>query len=176
MAVNPKTRKDPAPRCRLAPFEVVWSQRVISWVQDAREAYWLAPKTPPPLSPDEMLHWREPGHDAYLLWQTGRAEPAGYGELNRLGTGRRHYWLGHLIVDPAQRGRGYGVQLTQLLLEEAFQRRGAIRVTLVVFPENHAALACYQAAGMREDGYEWHSFPAYGRRECLLRLAASAGY
>ncbi len=173
MAVIPIPRREPAPHCRLAPFELVWAARVISWVRDAREAYWLAPMSRPPLQPDEMLRWREPGHEPYLLWEIGGNGPIGYGELNRLGTGRRLYWLGHLIVDSSQRGRGYGVQLTRLLLEEAFQQRGARRVTLVVFPENRAAVACYHAAGMLDDGYEWHTFPAYGRRECLLRLAAT---
>lgn len=172
MAAHPKTRKEPTPRFRLAPFEPVWAERVISWVRDAREAFWLAPKTPPPLAASEILRWREPGNTPYLLWGATGTAPVGYGELNRLGTGQRFYWLGHLIIDAAQRGRGYGVQLTRLLLEEAFERRGARRVTLVVFPENAAALACYRAAGMRDDGYEWHAFPAYGRRECLLRLAA----
>lgn len=173
MAVHPDMRRGVAPPCRLVPFEPAWAERVISWVRDEREAYWLAPKTCPPLTAQEILRWREPGHEPYMLVQAGRAEPLAYGELNLFGLARRQYWLGHLIVDGAQRGHGYGIELTRRLLEEAFERRGARRVTLVVFADNAAALACYRAAGMVDDGYEWHQFPAYGRRECLVRFSAA---
>ncbi|HPM22844.1 MAG TPA: GNAT family N-acetyltransferase [Phycisphaerae bacterium] len=174
MTVNPRTRDDATPACRLTPFTPDWAPTVVRWVRDAQEAYWLAPKTPPPLTAAQILGWRKPEHCPYLLFAADHALPVAYGELNRLHGVRRQYWLGHLIVDAARRRRGYGVQLTRHLLHEAFVQRGAHRVTLVVFAENTAALACYRAAGMRDDGFEWHTFPAYGRRECLLRLAASA--
>jgi RimJ/RimL family protein N-acetyltransferase len=172
MGVNPGIHQDTSQPCRLAPFQPVWAELVVSWTHDARDAYWVAPKSRPPLTAAEVLGWRKPDHYPYVLLAGGRPEPVGYGEVNRLSGGRRQYWLGHLIVDPACRGRGYGAQLTRLLLEEAFGQRGARRVTLVVFADNVAALACYRAAGMVDDGCEWHTFPAYGRRECLVRLAA----
>ncbi len=173
MAVNPDVCSDTARPCRLAPFEPVWAALVASWARDARETYWLAPKSHPPLTATEVLCWRKPDHHPYELLTGDRREPIGYGELNLLTGAPRQYWLGHLVVDPGYRGRGYGVQLTGLLLHEAFERRGARRVTLVVFPENETALRSYRMAGMVDDGYEWHTFPAYGRRECLVRLAAS---
>ena len=36
-----------------------------------------------------------------------------------------------------------------------------------------AAIATYRSSGMREDGYEVHSFAPYQRREQLLRLVAT---
>jgi len=173
MVVQPRNHSQ-MPAGWLVPFEPVWAELVLSWVRDAQEMYWLAPKTVPPLTVAEILSWKRPGHSPYLLMQPGRPQPLGYGELNRMSDAPRQYWLGHLIVDPAERGKGHGKELTRLLLREAFDQRGARRVTLVVFPENRAAVACYRAAGMREDGHEWHAFPAYGREECLLRLAAVA--
>ena len=172
MAVKPVKAKSAALPCDLVAFDDVWAERVVSWARDAREAYWLAPKTKPPLTAAQLLRWREPGHNPFMLVPRGSAAPLAYGELNRLGLTRRQYWLGHLVVEPPQRGRGYGLELTRQLLHEAFERRGAQRVTLVVFPENEAAIACYRAAGMRDDGFEWHTFAAYGTRECLLRFAA----
>jgi RimJ/RimL family protein N-acetyltransferase len=172
MAANPMNRRELALPCGLLPFEPQWAELVISWVRDAHEAYWLAPKTPPPLTPAHLSGWQAPGHTPYVLSQPASRDPIGYGELNRFERGQRQYWLGHVIIAPLARGRGYGVALTRLLLEEAFERRGARRVSLIVFPQNHAALACYRAAGMHDDGYEWHSFPAYGTREYLIRLVA----
>jgi len=175
MAAPPNAHTHAATRCQLARFEPAWAELVISWVRGRREMYWLAPKTVPPLTTSEILRWRQPGHDPYELLEQGSQAPVAYGELNRLTGQRRQYWLGHLIVDPRQRGRGLGTELTRRLLREAFRQRGAERVTLVVFPDNQRAISCYVAAGMREDGVEWHEFPAYGRRECLVRFVATPG-
>lgn len=172
MAVTPRKPRTPPP-CRLVPFDPIWAERIVNWVDSPQEMYWLAPKTRPPLTVREVLRWRNPDHGPYMLLPDTGDVPVAYGELNRLSGARRQYWLGHLVVDPAWRGQGYGLELTRRLLEEAFERRGAQRVTLVVFPENERALACYRSAGMREDGYEWHDFPIYGQRVCLIRLAAS---
>jgi RimJ/RimL family protein N-acetyltransferase len=171
MAALPKPRRDPDAGGVLVPFQPRWAAQVASWATDPQEAYWLAPKTPPPVTADSVLRWRTVGHEPFALLPPGATLPAAYGELNRLGDLRRQYWIGHVIVDPARRGRGHGVRLTRLLLQEAFEQRGAERVTLVVFPENQAALACYRAAGFHDDGEEWHEFAAYGVRVRLLRLA-----
>jgi RimJ/RimL family protein N-acetyltransferase len=171
MAAQPGILSKTALGCRLVPFERAWAELVASWVRDAREAYWVAPKSKPPVTAHEVLRWQRPGHQAYAVVRGDVEAPIGYGELNPMPQPQRHYWLGHLIVDPAVRGNGYGVQLTRLLVEEALERRGARRVTLVVFPENVVALACYRAAGMVDDGCEWHNFPLYGRCECLVRLS-----
>lgn len=174
MAVHPEQTEAPRPLSRLVPFQPHWAADVVTWVRDDQELYWLAPKSRPPLTAAEVLRWHEPDHDPYSLLDAQTGCPVAYGELNRLAGRRREYWLGHLIVDPARRGQGLGIALTRALLEEAFARRGAWRVTLVVFPENRRALACYRAAGLRDDGHEWHRFPARGREELLVRLAARA--
>ncbi|MEW6249512.1 MAG: GNAT family N-acetyltransferase [Planctomycetota bacterium] len=173
MAVHPSRHVANASACRLAPFDPRWAEHVVAWVRTPLEAYWLAPKTPPPLTAERLVSWRGADQQPFMLLAPGSPGPVAYGELNRLSGTRREYWLGHLIVDPNQRGRGLGVQLTRLLLAEAFDHRGARRVTLVVFPENQVALRCYRAAGMCEDGCEWHYFPAYDRRESLVRLTAT---
>jgi RimJ/RimL family protein N-acetyltransferase len=173
MAADPVNRAAGTPPLRLTPFRAEWAGLVVSWVRDAQEAYWLAPKTPPPLTATHVLRWHEPGHNPFALLAAPGEPPVGYAELNTLVRTRRQYWIGHLIVDPDRRGRGLGSTFTQLLLDEAFEERGAQRVSLVVFPENAAASACYRAAGLREDGHEWHTFPAYGTRACLVRWARS---
>ncbi len=171
MAAKPTPRSERPATGMLVSFQAQWAALVASWVRDSQEAYWLAPKTPPPVTAGAVLGWRVPGHEPFAMTVPGAATPAGYGELNRLADLHRQYWIGHVVVDPAQRGRGHGMHLTRLLLREAFEQRGAQRVTLVVFPENQAALACYRAAGFHDDGEEWHTFPAYGARVRLLRLA-----
>lgn len=174
MAVEPTTGPTAARLLRLRPFESRDAERIVTWVCDAREAYWLAPRTAPPLSAAAVRDWSGPGRHQRMLVDPARPEPLGYGEVNLLNKWRREYWLGHLIIAPQLRGQGLGRRLASLLLQEAFERHGARRVSLVVFPENRAAVGCYRAVGMREEGFETHYFPPYCRWEQLLRLVATA--
>lgn len=170
---------------RLRAFDVSQASVVASWVRSDEEARMLAPRVAPPMGIETILGWAGPGlcqfvlapadavdHFGTIRSQTDEQEHAivGYGELNELDPARRSYWLGHLIIDPAQRGMGYGLQLTRLLVARAFERCGARRVTLVVFPENLTAVACYKRAGFEPDGFENHR-SADGRSFRLLRMA-----
>jgi len=175
MATRVQDRERTTPRCRLLAFSPQYADAVISWVRTPEDAYWLAPRTKPPLTPQELLRWQSPDRQGFMLVRTSDHYSVGYGELNVLHGGAPHrYWLGHLVVDPDQRGKGLGVQLTKLLLWRAYARHGAREVSLVVFPENARAIAAYESAGMRADGYETHSFPAYNATVRLLRMVAKA--
>lgn len=169
MAVEPIRQPVEHARPRLAAFHPDWGERVAGWVRDPREAYWLAPRTAPPITADKIRSWEQMGRQQLVLLADG-GEPVAYGELNVLNLSRRSWWLGHLIVDPQQRGRGYGKELTRRLLDRAFDMHAARSVTLVVFEENVAAVAAYRAVGMRPEGHEDHHFAAYGRVERLLRM------
>ena len=173
MAVEPirKARADCS--LRLDSFDPALADVVASWVRDEHEARLLAPATRPPLTARRVLDWAGPGREPLSLWEPDVAGPIGYGELNVLHNRRREFWLGHLIVDPVHRGRGFGTWLTRLLLRRAFSRKNARRVTLVVVPENEPAIASYRAAGMRPDGHETHAFPASDDRIRLLRMVAT---
>ena len=159
----------------LCPFDATWADLVCSWVRDAQEAYWLAPTTPPPLTPDDIRSWCRAGRMPLVLCPGQPHRPVAYGELNLLDGGRSHYWLGHLIVDPARRGCGLVQELARQLLGRAFRGLAAARVSLVVFPENERAIACYRKVGFRADGWEVHDFGAYARRVRLLRMAIEWG-
>lgn len=154
---------------RLIPFPPGLAPLVSSWIAGDDEAYWLAPHTPPPISANRVRGWALPGHEPLLL-MAGESAAVAYGELNVLAQNRAEYWVGHLVVDPARRGEGFGRALTQALCERAFRLRGALSVSLVVFPENETAIRCYRACGFCEAGTEWHSFTAYRRRVAMLRM------
>lgn len=173
MAIHPDS-KAVTQHARLERFEPDGASRIAGWVATPEEAYMLAPRTAPPITPARVIEWLVPGVEAFWLHLDGVDEPIGYGELNVLNERHREYWLGHLIVAPAYRGRGYGRELTRLLMERAFLIRGASRVSLVVFPDNHAAIASYRAAGLYPDGMEHHDLPPYHCRARLLRMAADS--
>ncbi|MFH1746024.1 MAG: GNAT family N-acetyltransferase [Planctomycetota bacterium] len=170
MALKPVQLTADPTLLRLAPFNPDQAEFIVSWVRDAHEALWLAPNTKPPLTVERVRQWRAHGHEQLALVHPEESQPLAYGELNVLRATQQHYWLGHLIVNPELRGRGVGRALTLQLLSRAFNMRGALQVSLVVFPDNLAAIACYRAAGMREDGYESHEVPACGGYQKLLRM------
>jgi len=155
---------------RLQPFDPAHADLVASWITSNLEAYWLAPQTPPPLTGDRIRRWSAPDHEALQLCPPHDRRPVAYGELNILDVYRHAYWLGHLIVDPSLRGRGIGRELTRRLIQRARACYGAMQVSLVVFPANLAAIACYRAAGLVPDGYELHDLHPYGQRVRLLRM------
>lgn len=62
--------------------------------------------------------------------------------------------FGFVIVDDAQRGKGYGKQMLQLAVKYAFEIYGAEKITLGVFDNNESAYHCYKAVGFVENGEE----------------------
>lgn len=170
MAVEPADLQ-PArrPTGSLRPFIFPDAQTVASWI-NPREAFLIAPRSRPPITAHTVLGWGEAEGERFMLLDRAGA-PVAYGEVNRMSLRRHVYWLGHLVVDPARRRQGYGTLLTRLLLGYAFEQLLAHKVTLVVFPDNHAAISCYESAGMHIEGHETHWFAAYRRRMRLVRMA-----
>ena len=143
---------------------------VVSWVRTPEELFHLAPKTAPPLTTAKVLGWCWPQGYPLLLWPTGGELPIGYAELNPMRSDSRHFWLGHVVLDPRRRGQGQGRRFVQALLRWSAAELGARRLSLVVFPDNQAAVACYLKAGFSLHGEEYHRFAPDGPKHRLLRF------
>ena len=160
---------------RLQPFDVRLAGVVADWTSTRLELHLLAPSTRPPLTAAKVLAWKKVGGVAVVLHESGAPSPIGYAEINTMRRCARHYWLGHIVVDPSQRGRGIGRRFVGMLLDHAFGELHADRVSLIVFPENAPAIRCYTSAGFSEVGEEHHSFNGATVRLRLLRLEARYG-
>lgn len=66
--------------------------------------------------------------------------------------------FGICIGEADCRGKGYGTEVTRLMLDFAFTAHGIHNVMLTVYEFNRGAFRCYQKAGFKEFGR---------RRECL---------
>lgn len=159
----------------LQPFAPEHAAVVAGWCQSDLELHWLAPSTPPPLTAAKVAAWKQPHGQPYMLVYGPEDAPVAYGELNPMQKDMQHFWLGHLIVCPAQRRRGIGKALVEQLIKHAFLRWRANRVSLVVFPDNESAIACYRRCGMAFRGREHHQFNHRGPRYCLNRFEITAG-
>jgi len=155
---------------QLAPFQSWHAPTITRWVQTQQQLQWLAPSTPPPLTAEKIMDWKKSGGSAFVLVKGGESPPWGYGEINPMLRDDEQVWLGHVIVRPDQRGRGLGGVLLRALVAEAFERRCAKRVALIVFPDNLSALRCYRRAGFIVSGEEYHQFSSEGPTHRLLRL------
>ncbi|MFQ5590333.1 MAG: GNAT family N-acetyltransferase [Phycisphaerae bacterium] len=157
-------------RFELEPFTPAYAPTIATWVSTERELCWLAPSTPPPLTAEKVMGWLTPGRCAYLLSAEGDATPVAYGELNPVGRNPNHLWIGHVIIRPDRRGRGLGRRFVRCLVETAFAHTTIRCVSLIVFPDNAAAVKCYRHVGFQLAGEEFHDFGRSGQHDRLLRF------
>ena len=155
---------------KLRPFDPLYAPTVVSWAPSLKELHWLAPGTPPPLTAAKVVGWTKTRGNAQLLFANESPLPCGYGEINPMRDDSRHFWLGHVLVDPTMRQRGLGRLLTGLLTDLAWSQMNAQRISLVVFPENTAAVRCYLGCGFQSRGEEYHRFAQQSQPCRLLRL------
>ncbi|MFQ5491767.1 MAG: GNAT family N-acetyltransferase, partial [Phycisphaerae bacterium] len=152
-------------------YDPVYGATVARWVHSPRELFWLAPSTSWPLTGDTVSGWVvKPTDQALLLFEAGREIPCGYAELNLLRDSTRHLWIGHVVIDPARRGRSLGRRFVGMLAERAFADPDIERLTMVVFPENTGAVSCYEAVGFRITSRERHRFGSDKKEHLMLRL------
>ncbi len=159
---------------RLEPFDPLHASTVVSWVNDELEQLWLTPRTVGKLTADVVLGWANGNGSAFSLVSGGDSVPRAYGELNPVRFQSDHLWLGHLIVDPCCRGTGLGTRLTELLVRRAIEQLHARRLSLVVFPDNARAIACYEKCGFRFVRNEYQRFPGMEATTRLLRYELRA--
>jgi len=155
----------------LAPFDRLMAPVVAAWARDLRELFWLAPSTPAPLTAAKVVGWTGPDSGPRLFGKDEILEPLGYLELNPMPGQPGHYWLGHCVIRPECRGTGLGRVMIELVLSEAFGRREAHRVSLMVFPENLNAYHCYLRVGFREVTDQYKYFATTGKRYRMLQMS-----
>lgn len=156
---------------RIERYTPAVAATIASWAPTASELLWLAPGTPPPLTPEKVAAWGCTEGQRFLLWDGWRDAPVGYGELDYLSPLRHQMWVGHFVIAPAFRGQGLGLSFARGLLRMAFDRYSAQQVVLLVFPENVSAVRCYERAGFVGDGREAKYFERIRAEHTLLRMS-----
>ena len=155
----------------LTPFDQMMAPVVAGWARAPQVLFWLAPSTPAPLTAAKVVGWAGPESGPRLFRRDDVLEPIGYLELNPMPGQPGHYWLGHCVIRPEQRGTGLGRLMIQLVLSEAFVTRAASRVSLMVFPENLAAYNCYLGVGFRAVSDQYKYFATTGRRYRMVQMS-----
>ena len=114
--------------------------------------------TPVPLTleQDERQHERLVARAeteiSFTVYERCGSRPIGNAGLFDVDYRNRTAELGLIIAEPDARGKGYGTETTQLVVDYAFTGLGLHNVMLTVFEYNLAGIRVYTKAGFKEIG------------------------
>lgn len=171
IAKTSASQADPIDRDRITRFDALYAPLLAAWVRTEQDLTWLAPGTQGPLTAAKIAAWGTERPCRYLYWRHGCDIPSAYAELNPMPTIPDQLWVGHFLVDPVCRGKGIGQRFMARLLELAFLHHGCNGVLLVVFPDNPAAIRCYEQCGMMRIGNESRYFESTRTKHNFIRMA-----
>lgn len=114
-----------------------------------------------------------PASVRFIAYERVNWRPVGRCSLNYIDHRNRTAEFGVLVGDPADRGKGFGTEMTRLMLDYAFTALGLHNVILNVAEFNEAGRRAYERAGFREIGRRRKAIQAGGQywdqiyMECL---------
>ena len=78
--------------------------------------------------------------------------PVAHGEIGLINREQETASLCRILIDPAQRGKGFGKALVHALLVRGFDEMKLRRIDLRVYAHNAAAIRCYTSEGFVREG------------------------
>ncbi len=99
-----------------------------------------------------LMKGERSGWFGFAIYELATLRPIGHANLRDLGSVHRTAEFGILIGETDCRGKGYGTEATQLMLDYAFTALGVHNVWLDTLSLNPAAIRAYTRAGFREIG------------------------
>lgn len=117
---------------------------------------------PSPMTLEAQTAWYEsiaqnPTERVFTIYERETMQPIGNTGLHEVDHRNRTATFGLLIGESDARGKGYGTEATQLILDYAFTALRLHNVMLTVYSFNLAARRVYEKVGFRQIG---------SRREC----------
>jgi diamine N-acetyltransferase len=118
---------------------------------------------PVPISLEQATAWYEDANRSsntyrFTIYELGSMRPIGKTGLYHVDFRNRRAEFGIMIGDRDSRGKGYGTEVTGLILTYAFTVLGLHNVFLEVASHNEAGIRAYQRAGFKEIGRRREAF------------------
>jgi len=133
----------------IIPYTDEYGEYIRKWI-DSEETYRFVCRGSDFPPPENIVKtWQRDSVKSYLLIDHGK--PVAYGEL-WLRKDELAYEIGHILVEPYSRSKGYGTKLIMLLFERASTRADIAKVVIKLFQENPIALGCCMKAGFELTG------------------------
>jgi RimJ/RimL family protein N-acetyltransferase len=126
------------------------------WISDFETARNLA-LAPAPMTLEAELEWytraaSERDVVLFTIYEKATWRPIGNTDLRQIDYRNRSAGFGIMIGEAACRGKGYGTEVTRLMLDYAFTGLGLHNVLLSVYEFNAAGRRAYEKAGFKEIG------------------------
>ena len=136
--------------------------RISNWITEPREhAMWCAGRTKFPIERDDFHRMLEDiaenCGDSPFVATTLDGTIVGF-FCYSLNSAAKEGMFKFVMVDPAQRGKGYGKRMLKLAVSNAFEFTGAEKVRLCVLSANERAKHCYSSIGFIETGKDEGAF------------------
>ena len=142
----------------LGPLHLGLLPLVVRWENDFRTME-VSGEEPRPSSPEAVAAGWEPlikGERSdwvgFAIYERPGLRPIGYANLRDVANPNRTAEFGIYIGETGCHGKGYGTEVTRLVLEFAFTVLGVHNVWLDTVADNLAALRAYEKAGFKEIG------------------------
>lgn len=145
----------------LQPFERQDFSRLIGWItSEDLIAQWAPALFKYPLDKAQLETYlqaaetEQPTRKIFKAVDQKTLTVVGHIELDRLDLQNRAATISRVLVGEASlRGKGIGRQMIQCLLKIGFQDLELHRISIGVFENNQAGLACYESVGFVKEGY-----------------------
>ena len=146
---------------RLEYFTPADFPQLISWITDARLLMnWSGSLFSFPLTEDKLAWYLEDTNDPltsdaliYKAIETNTGEVVGHISLGGISRKNSAARISRVLVgNNTARRRGICQGMMKALLRIGFEDLGLHRIDLGVYDFNHAAIGCYQKAGMQQEG------------------------
>lgn len=126
------------------------------WINDFATLRTLGAARPQPVTLEQETSWYEAQtaekETGFTIYEPATWRAIGTTTFHDIDYRNRTASFGVLIGEPDCRGKGYGTDATQLMLDYAFTALGLHSVMLTVAEYNHAGRRAYEKAGFREFG------------------------
>ena len=149
----------------IGPFTCDAHELYYRWINDFANHQAAMPVSPPRTFEQErerIERWSRNANDAaFTIYERASWSPIGVTELGGINHRSGTAEFSIMIGEPAARGKGYGTETTQLVLDYGFTALGLQNIMLTVREYNYAARRAYEKAGFKE----------FGRRRKCWRFA-----
>lgn len=152
-------------KVNLRPFQLKDAKKTLAWRNDPATRF-LAMMHPYPVTKEMEQDWLQgilrdtSNRSVVFAVETAKeGRLIGNFQLRDIQWIHRRAWLGIVIGDDSQRGKGYGEEAMKLGLEYAFRDLNLNKISLEVIRSNTGAIRLYEKLGFKKEGVlEKHFF------------------
>lgn len=139
---------------RIRPYKTTDAASIQNWIKTPKEhALWCANLMEYPITQERMaaMHaeYSAQGEGGLFTVLNIAGIPVGFFAVMKADYKINNAHLGFILIDPAQRGQGYGTEMMHMAVRYCFYMLLTTSVTLKVYDINEAARRCYQKVGFK---------------------------